>query len=165
MRPIHAAGGLLVIGLLQIVGDLTGIPVLKGIGAASGASPAPKVFSAVQGLETYSSKFNIEWEDTAGRPHAVALTPDRYARMRGPYNRRNVYGAALAYGPVLAANPRTRAMFELVTQYAFCTGGLLEELAIDAGDRVGPIRVRLEPLRVPPSMRDMALSFEVDCDE
>lgn len=165
MKASVAAGALLVLGLLQMFGHLARLPALRAIGAACGASPAPKVFSAVEGLETYSSRFYLEWQDAAGAAQVVRLTPERYARMRGPYNRRNVYGAALAYGPVLAHNPHTRAMFEQVTQYAFCKSTLLRELAIDAQHRTGPLRVRLAPLRVPDQMRDMPLTFEVSCDE
>lgn len=36
------------------------------IGAACGVSPAPRVFSAVEGLETCSSCFYLEWQDAPG---------------------------------------------------------------------------------------------------
>ncbi|HEY3305277.1 MAG TPA: hypothetical protein VGL70_17270, partial [Candidatus Binatia bacterium] len=81
---------LLLLGLAQMAGDLAGLTALKGIAAATGASPAPKVFSAVKGLETYSTRFFIQWNDPAGAVLSVQLTPNMYARLRGPYNRRNV---------------------------------------------------------------------------
>ena len=93
----RAAAFLLSVGLLQMAGDLLHLPALKGIGAATGASPAPKVFSAVRGLETYSTRFFIEWADRPGRSRVQEITPELYARLRGPYNRRNVYGAVLAF--------------------------------------------------------------------
>jgi hypothetical protein len=62
---------LLALGLLQMAGDLLRVPALKGLAAATAASPAPKVFSAVRGLETYSTRFFIEWTDIAGRSHSV----------------------------------------------------------------------------------------------
>ena len=61
-----AALFLLFLGLLQMLGDVTGLAVLKGIGVATVASPAPKVFSAVNGFETYSTRFFLEWTDTEG---------------------------------------------------------------------------------------------------
>src|SRR5437870_7433556 len=73
-----------------MAGDLLHMPVLKGIAAATGASPAPRVFSAVKGLETFSTRYFIEWIDTTGASHSVEITPERYAHLRGPYNRRNV---------------------------------------------------------------------------
>jgi hypothetical protein len=143
----YAAVGLLIVGLMQMVGDLCGLPVLRGIGAATVASPAPKVFSAVQGFEIYSTRFFLEWTDTAGTVHSLQLTPEVYARLAGPYNRRNVYGAALAYGPVLATDPRTQPMFRAVTYYALCgEAPLLRELGIDPTNVTGQARVRFEPL-------------------
>jgi hypothetical protein len=141
-----AAAGLLALGLLQMAGDVLGFPALRAIGAASGASPAPKVFSSVRGLETYSTRFFIEWTDVAGRPHSVRLTPELGARLQGPYNRRNVYGAVLAYGPVLSTDPVTRPLFESVARYALCgEAPLLVELGIDPAQVSGRVQIRLEP--------------------
>jgi len=142
-----AAALLLVVGLLQMAGDLCGLPALRGIGAATVASPAPKVFPAVRGFETYSTRFFLEWMDRSGATHSLALTPEVYARLAGPYNRRNVYGAALAYGPVLSTDPRTRPMLQAVMSYAFCGAApLLKELGLDPARIAGPVRVRFEPL-------------------
>src|ERR1700739_844506 len=103
----RAALFLLIVGLLQMTGDLLRLPALKDVAAAIGASPAPKVFSSVQGLETFSSTFYLEWRDRDGVVHTVELTPELYSRVRGPYTRRNVFGAALAYAPILSADTRT----------------------------------------------------------
>ena len=143
----RSATGLLVVGLLQMAGDLLGLDALKGLGAATAASPAPKVFSAVRGLETYSARLSLEWVDAAGRAHALALTPEVYARLGGPYNRRNVYGAVVAYGPVLVTDPRSRPMFEAVAARALCgEAPLLRELGIDPAVVSGHVRLRVEPL-------------------
>jgi len=144
-----AAAFLLILGLLQMAGDLVqsfvNEPIgeaFKGIGAATTASPAPKVFSAVRGLETYSTRFFIEWKDKDGAEHALQLTPETYSRLRGPYNRRNVYGAVLAYGPVLPANLRNPVM-----KYALCGDApVLRELGIDPDQIDGTVHVRYEPL-------------------
>lgn len=145
-----APGLLLVLGLSQMAGDLLGILPLKGIAAASGASPAPKVFSAVRGLETYSTRFFVEWQ--GGK---AELTPEVYSRMRGPYNRRNVYGAALAYAPVLPP-----ALRDPVMRRALCDGApLLRELGLRPS---GTVRVRLEPLPGT-SLKGLQTSFEAPC--
>jgi hypothetical protein len=165
-----AALFLLVLGLLQISGDLleqagmekVGRP-LKGIGAATTVSPAPKVFSASHGLETYSTRFCLEWSDRAGNRQALWLTPERSKRIRGPYNRRNVYGAALAYGPVLATTEQTRPLFLSVVKYALCgKAPLLGELGIDRAEVVGPVRVRYEPLPGT-NMADLPRVLEAPC--
>ena len=137
---------LLALGLLQMGGDLLRVPVLRGIGAATVASPAPKVFSSVQGLETFTSEFYIEWADRAGVAHSLKLTPEVYAYVKGPYNRRNVFGAALAYAPVLQKDPHTREMFESVVRYALCgKAPLLQEIGIDPDQLTAPPRIRLVP--------------------
>jgi hypothetical protein len=143
-----AAAVLLLVGLLQMAGDCLRLPALKGLGTATVASPAPKVFSAVRGLETYSTRFFIEWTDRAGIDHSLLLTPEVNARLRGPYNRRNVYGAVLAYGPVLATDPKTQSLFTAVARYALCgKAPLLRELGIDPSQvKEGSLHIRLEPL-------------------
>ena len=60
-----------VLGLAQMAGDLLGVLPLKGVAAATCASPAPKVFSAVRGFETYSTRFYLEWTDKSGAARSV----------------------------------------------------------------------------------------------
>jgi hypothetical protein len=165
-----SAAALLVLGLLQMSGELlqqvglgaVGRP-LKGVGAATTASPAPKVFSAVRGLETYSTRFSLEWTDRAGQRHELLLTPELYGHLRGPYNRRNVYGAVLAYGPVLATDPRTAPLFRSVARAALCgEAPLLRELGIDPDDIAGPVRVRYEP-RPGTDLGDLPRVLEAPC--
>jgi hypothetical protein len=142
----RAAAILLTVGLLRIAGDVLHVPALQAVGAVTGASPAPKVFSSVQGLETFSSEFFIEWTDRSGTAHSLKLTPEVYERVQGPYNRRNVFGAALAYAPVLESDGRTREMFDSVVGYALCSRApLLREIGIDPGKLAGPPHVRLVP--------------------
>ena len=129
-----AATFLVVLGLLQIAADLSGVEALKGVAIASGASPAPRVFSAVKGLETYSTRFFIEID-----ARRIEITPERCSRIRGPYNRRNVFGAALAYAPVLPPPLR-----DAVLRWALCgRAPLLSELGVAPG--AGAPAVVLEP--------------------
>lgn len=139
------AAVLLIIGLSQMAGDLLQSPALKGLGAATAIAPAPKVFTVVRGMEPYSTRFYLAWTDPRGATHELLLTPEVYARVAGPYNRRNVYGAALAGGPVLATDERLVEMFRGVTNYALCgRAPLLRELGIDPAEVVS-LRVRYEP--------------------
>jgi hypothetical protein len=153
---------LLIVGFLQMTGDILGLSALREIGAATVASPAPKVLSATRGLETYSSRFFLEWTDRQGQAHSLALTPEIYSRLAGPYNRRNVYGAALAYGPVLSTDPRTQSMFQAVIRYALCSGApMLNELGINPIDVADNVRVRLEPIAGTPA--DLPRILEPSC--
>lgn len=146
MRRVVPAA-LLLLGLLQIAADLLGLPLLRGLAAATTASPLPKVFSAVRGLETYSTRFFVEWTDGRGAEHSLELTPDVYAPLRGPYNRRNALGAVVAYGPLLSTDAHTRPMFEQVAAYALCgKAPLLRELGVDPASLEGPARIRLQPI-------------------
>lgn len=133
-------GLLLALGLFQMAGDLLRFPFLKNLGAATSASPAPKVFCAVNGYEAYATRFTLEWVDRDGELQSRPLTADAIERLRGPYNRRNVYGAALAYGPVLPGS-----LLESVLKYGL-TGDapVLREVGIDPAD-VRDVWIRYEP--------------------
>lgn len=158
MKSIRAGIGLTVLGLLQMAGDLAGIVPLKAVAAAWGASPAPKVFSAVRGLETYSTNFDLEWRDRAGTLRRMRLSPTVNARIRGPYNRRNVYGAAIAYAPVLPSGLRDPVM-----RYALCGHApLLRELGVDPSTVAGGQAVQLSP-RAGTSLGALSTRFEADC--
>ena len=133
---------LAVVGFAQMTADVFHWNAVKALAAATAASPAPKVFSAVKGLETYSSKFYIE---SANGAQSVEITPELYSRLRGPYNRRNVFGAVLAYGPVLVSDPHTQPLFNDISGYALCgKAPLLRELGITPSSVRPPVRVRVE---------------------
>lgn len=146
-----------------MTGDLFGLPNLKGLAAATTASPAPKVFSAVDGFETYSTNFFVEWRDLDGELHTLQLDSETYARLRGPYNRRNAYGAVVAYGPVLGSNPSTQDLFFALAKYALCNEApLLREFGIEAVQE-GSLRVWLEPRE--DTRTDLPLKLRMDCNE
>lgn len=115
---------LFVIALSAMVGDALGISWLKGLGIATGFAPLPKVFSDIDGHETFAARFTLI-ETVEGATHRRVITPELYARLAGPYNRRNVYGAALSYAPRLP---------EEVWRPAFCYGLSPQ----------GPLRTELE---------------------
>lgn len=157
-----AIAALLVLGLLRMAADLAGLERLAGAALATSAAPAPKVFSAVQGLETFSSRFVLAYRDTSGTVREISLTPDRYAALRGPYNRRNTFGAVFAYGPVLAADPATRPLFDAVARHAVCGDAvLLRELGLAPETVEGDLRLRVEPREG--TRVDLPLDLEVPC--
>ncbi len=157
---------LITLGTVQMAADLVGLPIVKGIAAAWGASPAPKVFSSARGLETFSSGFEIRWKDSDDDWKSARLTPEIYQRLEGPYNRRNAYGAAFAYGPVLAADAATASAFEQVTRFAFCPcGGLLQELGLGDEALPGPFEVVIHPKPSTNPDPELPLRFEIRCDE
>lgn len=120
---------LLLVGLLQPIGYLLGIPALRGLGMAFVASPLPLVFSHFRELETFSSDFNVRVKTAEGGVIEAALTPKTYSLLTGPYNRRNVYGAIAAYGPKLTEGNEPK-LVHAVLNYGFCQGPLLKPLGI-----------------------------------
>lgn len=115
------ASVLFVFGLSSMTGYVLDIDALRGIGSASLIAPAPKVFSDVDGLETFASSFELR---APLYDVQISLTPELYSRMHGPYLRRNVYGAALSYAPRLPEE-----LWHPVFCYAF-SGRLQQELGI-----------------------------------
>lgn len=163
MKNYLAAFFLVLIGISQLTGDLFNLPMLKIFGAISHASPAPKVFTAQQGFETYSSNFYLDWVDDESQSHSLHITPTIYKQIKGPYNRRNAYGAALSYAPVLYANANTQPMLLSALQYAFCDQpALLNELGIDAKN-LRELKVRLVPRQKLADNHHWKLIYAVNC--
>jgi len=162
LRQKLTFGFLVGLGCLQMAADVLGLPSVKALAAATQVSPAMKVFTAHEGYETHAATFSLRWWDGSG-PHLLEITPEVYEAVQGPYNRRNVYGAALAYGPLLRTRVETRRMQESVMHYAFCDDGpLRRELRIptDATD----LSIVVTPVR-PPVRTDLELEWKVECHE
>lgn len=111
MKPIVRsnliAGMIALLGSTQLLGDISGSRILKGLGAASMISPCPRVFCSapVRGenggqIETFSSQFSLVYR-VRGVERSISLDPHTGKSLKGPYNRRNVYGAGLSYAPCL----------------------------------------------------------------
>jgi hypothetical protein len=159
------AAALIAIGCVQMMGDVIGRSDIRAAGAATHASPAPKVFTAQNGFETFSSRFFIEWTDAHGTRQALELTPRVYRQVKGPYNRRNAYGAALSYAPVLASNRHTRPMLDSVMQYAFCGDApLLGELGLGRERPTYTIGVRLQPRQASSRTSQFKTEFAIRCE-
>lgn len=116
----------MVLGLLQALGFAVGSETLRGFAAMTVASPLPFVFSSFRNLETFAADFEIELTRPNGERVRHRITPELYAKLDGPYNRRNTYGAVLSYGPALVA-PRERALVDAVLRYGLCGRGPLAQ--------------------------------------
>ena len=86
------------IGMLQIIGYVSKVDAIRSLGIVSSSAPLPLVFTEVKGVETFVSDFYIRYKDAEGVQQELKLTPEIYKQLRGPYNRRNIYGAAIGYG-------------------------------------------------------------------
>ncbi len=161
LKPALQLYFLIFLGSLQMIGEELHLSRLKGFAAATQVAPNMKVFTAHEGYETHAAGFSLHWQDASGASQSLDLNPATYSRVTGPYNRRNIYGAALAYGPLLRRDPRTRALQESVMHFAFCTPGILgEELGVPRDAR--NLSVEILPTRID-ARQDLELSWGVDC--
>lgn len=117
-KQTFAICAIIAIGTFQFAGHALQLPLLKGLGTISGLSPYPKVFCEAKGYEPFAATFTIIGEDSEGMTHEIQLTAERYAQLSGPYKRRNVYGAALAYAPRLPEELREHLFTNLSPLFA-----------------------------------------------
>lgn len=135
----HLAIVLLLLGSMQMVGYLIHSKVLRGIGAAGVFAPFPKVFCEADGYEAFAASFLLEGTDEQGKPWSLALTPEIYSKLSGCYNRRNVYGATLAFAPRLPEKLRD----DLLAYSLAEDSALRRELDIPAG--LHDVQIRITP--------------------
>lgn len=129
---------LLTVALSQMAFGLIHAEDARNVAASTGTAPYPKVFCDKDGYEAFAMNFELTGEDFQGNTHVVAMTPDTYKRIEGPYNRRNVYGAALAFAPRLDPKLRDR-----IVEYSFHTdGGLRRDLGLPS---LRTLTIRITP--------------------
>jgi len=108
---------------------------IRGLGLVSTAAPLPLVFSAHDGLETFAQSYavTLHWSsENAHRSKRVRIDSRLYGKVKGSYNRRNIYGAAFSHGPVIASKSGTD-LIDAVLQYGLCgKGTLLAEFGLPA---------------------------------
>ena len=131
MKYTILASVLIFVGTVKVFTDIFGLEKLSAVAAVTNAAPAMKVFTAHKGYETYSAKFEISVTNISGDQETFILNRHNYSGLKGPYNRRNVYGALIAYGPVLVSNSATKEMWQVMASNAFCKKqGVLNEIGL-----------------------------------
>lgn len=141
------------IGFLQTIGYVTNIKPIRSLGVITCASPLPIVFTEVKGVETFASDFYMVWENENGTQEKRKITPEIYSKIKGPYNRRNVFGAAIAYGPILP-----KQVLNPILEYGICTGTLREELEIPFDEESFSIYIKTRTLN-----RDDEWTLQTNC--
>jgi len=116
---------IVLIGLLQSIGYLTKIENIRNLGVLTTASPLPIVFTDVNGVEAFAADFYLNWNDKSTNSKQIKITPALYAQLKGPYNRRNAYGAAIAGGPILPEK-----IWKPILKYGLCQNVLENELRL-----------------------------------
>ena len=145
MKYTLFAGILIFLATIKIIATLMGWDKVVGLSSMTNLTPAMKVFTAHKGYETYSSTFLMEAVYTDGLVEKKTLTSKVYSHLEGPYNRRNVYGALIAYGPLLSQNPKTKAMYNAMTKSAFCKEpNILTELTFENKNNIKEVTILYE---------------------
>jgi sterol desaturase/sphingolipid hydroxylase (fatty acid hydroxylase superfamily) len=148
----------LVIGSLSTVGLMTQSSNLKNIGFVTGASPLPLVFSAYNGLETFSTELVLTGTCINGTVITVPITNRLYGQISGPYNRRNMYGVVFSHGPAFT-DPDLIARRDAILYHGFCRGALLQELGYNMTFRSIVIDVRSKTV----GSEQKRWRMEIDC--
>lgn len=126
-RQTWGLGALLAVGVSHPLGatlDLGGGPpawakAIQAPGQLLLASPAPKVFCRRGDFEPFAYRHDVTVVGGA-TTETFALDRVRYGQLEGPYALRNVYGAALVFGPLMPAETT-----EGVLHHGLCTPGRL----------------------------------------
>lgn len=115
------------LGCLSCIGFVIDQPALRGIGFSTAASPLPLVFSAYNGVQTFATTYSIALTAN-NRTEKIPLTQKIYSKLRGPYNRRNVYGVLFSHAPLFKDNSLIEVRQDLL-HYATCSSNsILPEL-------------------------------------
>lgn len=157
-RALSAA--LVALGLVQAAGFLLDVSALRGLGQITAASPLPFVFSSFRGLETFAQDFVVRLTRADGTVATHVVTPKLYAKLDGPYNRRNTYGAVMSYGPALT-EPTERQWVKDVMGYGLCGRG---PLAQKFGEQSAIVAVAVE-VKTKTRGRERSTLLEIPCSE
>lgn len=165
MKYTLFASILIFLATIKVIASLLGLEQVSAVASMSNLSPAMKVFTAHKGYETYSSTFHIEALYQDGLTVKKTLTPKLYSHLEGAYNRRNVYGALIAYAPLLVTNTHTKALYKQMSHRAFCKEEhILKELNFKHNN---PIKTIILSYTLAPSIKqtfDYPQSIKVSCD-
>ncbi len=146
-----------------MTGDLLELPSVFAIGAASSASPAPKVFTSFRGYEVFSSKFYFEWTDLKGQKISRLITPESYFGAKGPYHYLHAYRVALSYGPFLRRGA-FKNLVDAVTYSAICEEApFIKNLGIDPSSIRYPVTIKAIPKPGTIKNKNINLTYQVQC--
>lgn len=114
---------LVILGLLQIIGFITGSTQIKLLGEALVTSPLPRPFVSIDGYENIG--LNISFEITAVNGSKYLKNMDRIylSKLEGPHKRKIVYINSITRAPRL-----TRSLYISPIKYGFCNKGPLSKL-------------------------------------
>jgi hypothetical protein len=88
------------------------------------------VFYAYNGIESYSTAFNVQIQYNNGTLIDTKLDAERYKLLDGTYNRKNIYGAVFSQGPFFD-NEKLIKIRQGILDYAVCDpGAIVKEFGV-----------------------------------
>jgi sterol desaturase/sphingolipid hydroxylase (fatty acid hydroxylase superfamily) len=122
---------LVIWGTLNASAFITHFDGMREIGFATVSSPLPLVFSTYNGYETFATNFSISVVYQNGTEYMTDLDVHKYNRLKGAYNKRNVYGAMFSHGPFFDKHNMI-VIRDKVLEYAVCSPGqIIKDFGID----------------------------------
>lgn len=120
---------LVIIGCLHTFGHINNMPKTKGIAFMTVASPLPLVFSVYNGVETFSTTFELDITFANNTSYGKIIDHKLYSNLEGAYNRRNMYGVIFSHGPFFNTDNNIKIRDQILN-YGLCSPG---ELANEFG--------------------------------
>ena len=120
MGRLVASYALVVLGMLNVVGYVSGVKRLSRIAGATAAATLPIIFVDMRGLEPFPLRADLEVVTVSGARRSEAMTRAVFSRLRGPFSRRHAYLRLIAEGP-----RKRQAFRDSVLRYGFCHDGPL----------------------------------------
>lgn len=116
---------LFLLGILNVSGLVFNSNPMRGLAIVSTASPLPFVFSAYEGIETFSTRFNLH-ATIQNQTFVIPVNHHLTSKLEGPYNWRNVIGSVFSHGPFFQ-DPKLIQMRDQILNWGFCQGHLVNE--------------------------------------
>lgn len=152
---------LLCVGCMSTVGYIFQSDALRGVGFLTASSPLPFVFSEYNGFETFSTTYHFDGITESNERFGLDMDHLFYGNLQGPYNRKNVFGVALSYGPFFTDDTLVQIRDEIL-HWSMCQGGLTDELLIPYGVhgiRNGTITIKSKTQ----GNENLTWSLKIDC--
>lgn len=121
---------LVILGSLSTFAYIKDDDLIRGAAFSTAASPLPLVFTAYNNVETFSLSFDVNFVTKNDSQLHVTMDKEMYNKIQGPYNRRNIFGATLCYGPFFD-KPNMIQMRQQILHWGVCQpGNLIKEFGI-----------------------------------
>jgi sterol desaturase/sphingolipid hydroxylase (fatty acid hydroxylase superfamily) len=115
---------MLILGCTSTFGYMLSLNNVRNIGFITVASPLPLVFSVYNGVETFSTSYEVNVIFNDNTTSILQLDNTLYNKLNGPYNRKNMYGVVLSHGPFFT-NSNMIKIRDQILKNSICNHGVI----------------------------------------